>query len=223
MSDITVFTSITGGKDHLRENQVTDGAKFIAYVSERQGSKVWEEREAYNRFRSDRRNARAPKILSHHYCDTPYSLWLDGNIALREKPARIVEEWLVDHDFAVFKHPDRDCLYEESTFCAERELDDPKVIIAQAAKYKAEGFAMRKGLAESSVIARRHTTKVIEFNNAWWSEFCMHSVRDQLSFMYAADKVGLRINWITPAARLGHPYFDYKNHLTAQPEPKNQL
>lgn len=223
MSGVTVLTSITGGKDRLRDDQVTDGAKFLAYVSKPEGSTIWEEREACNRFRSDRRNSRVHKILSHQYCDTPYSLWLDGNIALREKPGRIIEEWLKDHDFAVFKHPERDCLYEESTSCAKYKLDDPRVIIAQAMKYEAEGFALHSGLPESNVIARRHTAKVIEFNNAWWSEFCIHSVRDQISFPYAAYKVGLRINWITPAARFGHPYFHYGSHLTPQREPQEQM
>ena len=33
MSDITVLTSITAGKDHLRDDHCTGGAKFIAYVS----------------------------------------------------------------------------------------------------------------------------------------------------------------------------------------------
>ena len=88
MSDITVLTSITAGKDQLRDDQCTTGAKFTAYVSEEHCSKLWEQRPAYDRFRSARRNSRAPKILSHQFCDTEYSIWLDGNLALRIDPPR---------------------------------------------------------------------------------------------------------------------------------------
>ena len=45
MSDITVLTSITAGKDHLRDDHCTGGAKFIAYVSADHQSEVWEQRQ----------------------------------------------------------------------------------------------------------------------------------------------------------------------------------
>jgi len=99
MSDITVLTSITAGKDHLRYDHCTGGAIFIAYVSADHQSEVWEQRPAYDRFRSARRNSRAPKILSHQFCDTEYSIWLDGNVALRVDPVRLVEIWLADLRF----------------------------------------------------------------------------------------------------------------------------
>jgi len=218
--DITVLTSITGGKDNLRDDQCVGGAKFIAYVTQPRGSQIWEEKSAYDRFRSDRRNSRAPKILSHKFCSTEYSVWLDGNIALCVDPEQLVGEWLKDYDLAVFKHPDRDCVYDEARVCIEAGLDDPTVISAQIDKYAADNFARNQGLAECNVMVRRHTPKVIEFNNIWWGEYCVHSVRDQLSFMYAANKVGLRINWIVPTARTGNPYFKGAPHLTPQPEPQ---
>ena len=51
------------------------------------------------------------------------------------------------------------------------------------------------------------------FNNAWWSEICRWSSRDQLSFPYVLSKFPkLKINVIEGNAR-NHPYFKYTNHL----------
>jgi hypothetical protein len=221
MSDITVLTSITAGKDHLRDDQCTAGAIFLAYVSEEHQSELWQQRPAFDRFRSARRNSRAPKILSHQFCDTEYSIWLDGNIALRIDPCLLVQKWLRDYNFAVFKHPERDCIYEEALNCITYGADDPALIKRQVRKYAKEGYPNNFGLAEANVIVRRHSTEVIEFNNTWWSEYCTHCVRDQLSFMYAVKKTGLRINWITPSVFTGNTNFDGVAHLTPRPEPRD--
>ncbi len=220
MSDITVLTSITAGKDHLRDDQFTGDAKFIAYVSANKESNVWEQRPAYKAFHSARRNSRIPKILSHQFCDTEYSIWLDGNIALRLEPRRLVERWLEEYDFAVFKHPERNCIYEEASNCIGYGADDPELIARQVNKYANEGFPKGFGLAEANVIIRRHSNDVIEFNNTWWAEYCVHCVRDQLSFMYAVRKTGLRINWITPSVFTGNAQFHGVSHLTPRPEPR---
>lgn len=213
MSKITVVTALTGGRDNLRDDQSDIDSDFVAFVDKPMNTRKWKMKKCYDRFTSPRRNSRIHKILVHQYVDTEYSVWLDANIALRVPAQRLVDEYLKDYDFAVFRHPERDCLYDEAMISAVHYLDDPEVIIEQAKTYEDRFFAKKKGLAECNVIIRRHTPKVEAFNNAWWSEYCRHSVRDQISFMYAADKVGLRVNFITPAARAGNPYFSFKNHL----------
>jgi len=219
--DITVLTSITAGKDHLRDDQCTAGAIFLAYVSEKHRSVLWQQLPAYDRFGSARRNSRAPKILSHRFCETEYSIWLDANIALRIDPSVLVETWLQDYDFAVFRHPERDCIYEEALNCIAYGADDPQLINRQVRKYAKEGYPNNFGLAEANVIIRRHSKNVIEFNNAWWSEYCMHCVRDQLSFMYMVKKTGLQINWISPSVFTGNKHFHGVAHLTPRPEPRD--
>lgn len=224
MSDITVITSITGGKDHLLEGQIKGDAKFVAYVDPVQESTDWEVHQAYNKFSSSRRNSRIYKILAHQFVKTKYSIWVDGNIRLILPPEELVRVYLKDHDFAVFKHPSRDCLYEEAIVCAGARLDDPKIIGEQVKEYSANGFAEHKGLAECGILMRRHTPKVEEFNNAWWSEYCRWSVRDQISFPYAADKVGLRVNYINEmfivrdGILMRGTVAEMGDHLTPRPE-----
>lgn len=196
-SNITVFTSITGGKDKLREmKSIKDGAKFVAYMDTPTLSPTWEVKPAYNKFSDPRRNSRIQKILSHQYVDTEYSIYLDGNIKLLCTPKELIEKYLGDYDLAVYKHPTRDCIYDEAIACAKKGLDDVETIIEQAKMYEDSGYGKHKGLCECGIIFRRNTPQVKVFEDAWWSEFCRHSRRDQISFMYAIDKVGLPFNQI---------------------------
>jgi hypothetical protein len=191
---VTTVTSITGGKDHLIEQK--GKGIFKAFLDETNWSETWKIEKAYNNFKDPRRNSRIHKILIHKYVDTEYSIWIDGNIKLLISPEEIIERYLKHHDFAVFKHPTRDCLYKEAMTCATLKQDDPEIIIEQAKYYEDQGFPKEMGLAECNILIRRHTKKVEAFNNAWWAEYARFSRRDQISFMYAVDKVGLRVNII---------------------------
>jgi len=175
---ITLFTAITNDKDE----QFDPNAKCFL--------------NSYNRFTDGRRNSRIQKILTHKYIDSEYSIYIDGNIKLITSPEKLIEKYLKDCDLAVYKHPNRDCIYDEAMVCAKMGLDNAEVIIHQAKSYEDSGYGKHKGLAECGIIMRRHTKKVEEFNNAWWAEYCVHSRRDQISFMYAVDKVGIPINII---------------------------
>lgn len=221
MNNITVFTSITDGKDKLIEEQNTKSGRFVAFMDGDHKSKTWNIRSAYDRFKSPRRNSRAPKILSHEFIDTEYSLWLDGNIKLIGSAEDLVKEWLQNgkYDLAVCRHNCRDCIYEEAHLCAEAKLDDPFLIQEQMRKYHDEGFGKHRGMGECGVIVRRHTSKVEMFNNFWWSEFCRFSVRDQFGFMYAIDKAGLKVNFIEPNV-YHNPFFTIVEHLTPRAEKR---
>lgn len=184
---ITVYTSLNNDKD-----EPTDVLNICSY----------------NKFIDPRRNSRASKILAHKYVSTEYSIYVDGNITLNVSPETLIEKYLGDHDIAVYRHPTRDCIYDEAMECAKRKLDDLEIIIEQAKAYEDSGYPKHRGLAECGVIIRRHTPDVAQFNEAWWAEYCRYSRRDQISFMYAADKVGIRVNIIDD-------YFVVKDENTA--------
>lgn len=195
-SKITVLSSITDGKDGRLDEQVKGNAEFIMFSDVITPSDTWKVLSCYDKFKDPRRNSRIHKILPHTYCNTEYSIWIDGNIKLLVTPEELIEKYLKDHDIAVFKHPVRNCIYDEAMECAKRGLDDPENIIEQAKFYEDNGYAKNKGLCECGVIIRRHTKKVQQLNEAWWAEYSRFSRRDQISFMYAVDKVGIRVNVI---------------------------
>jgi len=181
---ITVYTCLVGDRDEPLIQQVPKGVEFKVF------------KDTYDKFKDNRRNSRIQKILAHQFIDTEYSIYIDANVRLLVDPQILIDRYLGDCDLAVMKHPTRDCLYDEAMTCAKRGLDDVETIIKQAKTYEDSGFAKHKGLGECNIILRRHTPKVEEFNNAWWSEYCTHSRRDQISFPYVCDKVGIQYKLI---------------------------
>jgi hypothetical protein len=57
----------------------------------------------------------------------------------------LVETNLAKHDIAVFRHPVRDCLYEEVQACAEKGLGDPNLLQQQAMLTAAQDFRREAG------------------------------------------------------------------------------
>lgn len=212
--DITVVTSITGGKDGLVEDQFQmDGVKYVAYVDKPVKSKVWEVREAYKGFTDPRRNSRIHKILIHKYVDTEYSVWIDGNISIQKDLRPLIKEKLEEFDLAVSKHPTRECVYEEAYVCAAAGFENPDVLLEQMNQYEKEQFEKKKGMAECGFILRRQTEDTERFNNYWWSEYCRYSKRDQISFPVALDRTAMRVNYLFEPVYT-NPLIKMFNHLT---------
>lgn len=156
-----LYTSISGSKD-LPRNDI----------------KVIE----YDRFKDDRMNAKIAKIMPHLFMDCEYSVWVDGNIyPLMEESEYI--KLLGDKDIAVFRHPERQNVYDEADFCKLKGKDIGDRIDPQIARYKKEGFD-GSGLVACGFIVRRHTKEIKRLCEQWWAEICTCSVRDQISFPY---------------------------------------
>lgn len=193
------YTAITGGKDNLRTDQNFEAAdKFVAFLDTKpEDEKDWLVAPAHSRFKENNRNAKIHKILPHQYLDCDYSLWMDGTIALDKPLDYLIEKYLEYADIATFKHPGRDNIFDEAEACKKLGKGNPAKIDKQIAAYKADGYpdpnSATPGLFECTVILRRHTDKIEKLNNYWWSEISRHSRRDQLSFPYVVDKLGIKV------------------------------
>jgi hypothetical protein len=98
----------------------------------------------------------------------------------------LVPDMLQGHDACFFKHSQRNCVYQEGRACITLRKDDPIVIRAQLAGYRAAGYPALNGLCENGIILRRNTPRINQLNEAWWMEITRHSLRDQLSLNYTA-------------------------------------
>ncbi len=195
---LVVYTAITGQYDRLRDppEDIRGAEDWIGFMDSAHSPTFWQIRPLARRGDDPCRNAKAYKILSHEYFpDVQYSLWVDGSIefvmpfAVRELIA-----YLHDADIAIFEHRLRHCLYQEACACIQQSLDDPELIYQQMFRYTRAGYPANAGLVEATVILRRHSPRVREFNNLWWEEIQNGSRRDQLSFNYVAWKTGIKYN-----------------------------
>jgi len=220
---LVVYTCITGGKDDLKENQVRGGIPFHAFLDQNTDSKTWNVHSAVKRFSDPRRDARMAKILSHQFFPSAkYTVWIDGTITVTRDISPLVEKLMAHCDIATFRHPERDCLYQEGETCKKHNLEHCSIVDQQMQRYRNKGVPESVGLFETNVLIRKNNERVRRFNEIWWSEVCAHSRRDQLSMPYAAREAGLRIGIIPGNAqnlpqlnpkRSGNDYFRWSRHL----------
>lgn len=195
---IIMYTSITANKDAPR----TD----ILNINN------------YDKFVNPAMNAKIPKILSHLFVDCDISIWIDGCIFPQISAEEFVNLYLPQNvDMALFKHPERNCIYEEGPVALGRCVKDSaqtKIDINnQLAYYRSLGFPPNSGLAECNFIIRRHNDNVINMNEAWWGHICRFSRRDQLSFPVIIQRFpNLKINYLSGNIRY-HPHFKCSEHL----------
>jgi hypothetical protein len=166
---IAAYTVITAGKDPL----IKQDFPVTAFV------------DAYDRFTDPRRNSRIQKILAHKYFDDEFTIYFDGNMKLIMSPEEVVARYMDGFDMAIFKHPSRDCVYDECLKCAQLKMDDPEVLIAQAKYYEDHEYPKHRGLCEGGFIVRRNNARTRAMNETWWADFCVFSRRDQISLMPA--------------------------------------
>jgi hypothetical protein len=223
MSNFVVYTAITDGYDPLRSppEKWRAQADFVAFLGEGPAAPGWEVRPIYRRFRDPCRNAKIHKVLPHRFFpDAEYSLWIDGSIVIQSPLSlkRLAQIYLRHHDLAVFKHPVRQCIFQEGLYCMKQQLDLPEVIDRQLQKYFEEGYPLNNGLAECTILLRRHTPRMRRFNEAWYAEIQAHSRRDQLSFNYVAHKLGLEYS-LLPGRVSKNPHFARLRHTGIRSNP----
>lgn len=216
MKDIVVYTVIFRGYDELRPPLVIN--KDVDYICFTDvplpNIHPWQQCLVTPKRDAPRRYAKMYKILSHQlFPQKQYTLYHDGNIRLKTDPVEALDRWLTSYDMAVCQHQHRNCIYDEAECCLEGGPSyEPERIKAQMRKYRAEGYPEHNGLGTTTVILRRHTDEIREFNEAWWDEMVNHSVRGQLSFNYVCWKLGVEYD-VIPGNVFRHIDFDYLDHV----------
>lgn len=218
---IAYVTAICGSYDILTEDLPKDGGdvevEYCCFTDQLHWySPNWKILPACTDFngRWDQnvRNAKRHKILIHEYVDCDYSLWIDGHITLLKPTTELIQRYMdgKDVEIATFKHWGRNCAYREADTCIQLGLDTIEVMQNQMIEYKAAGFPADFGLHAGTMILRKHTEKVKEFNCLWWEEVCKHSKRDQLSLDYCIWKTGVKMGEFCPYH--GNDIMRYRQH-----------
>lgn len=134
------------------------------------------------------RAAKQRKILPHHFLqDYAASLYIDNTVRLTSSPAKIFE--LLDLSLSplvCFRHPWRQCVYEEAREVVARGFATAKCVNAQMKYYRALRYPEDNGLWKGAFLLRRHLDpELIEMMETWFAHVRLYSHRDQLSLPVA--------------------------------------
>ena len=154
-------------------------------------------------FKSNARNSRLPKILSHKYIKADISVYWDANHFLKPNLdfEQTILETLGDFDIVAQRCSiGRDCVYQEIEAAKTRvnSHDEIELLTKQSEYYRSIGFPEHcKTLAGYQPLIRRHNDVVKAFNEAWWAEICRYSYRDQCSFPVILSQFPeIKIKWM---------------------------
>ncbi len=138
-----------------------------------------------------RMQAKYFKCMPHEVLDCDISIWIDGSgqILGADFAERCVE-YLGDADIMAFKHPERDCIYEEAKLSSGMLKYQGQDIMGQVSSY---GYPEHGGLWACGMIVRRHNAKTKKFNKLWWRENQKWTYQDQLSFPICILESGVNL------------------------------
>ena len=123
-----------------------------------------------------------------------------------------------DSGWAMFAHPDRNCIFEEAIVSAQMEKYRNLPIHEQVMFYKGIGIQPHSGLFACGVIVRKEPlpSSLIDANLTWWKETCNRTYQDQLSLPYVLKVHNLQVDKI-PGNLWHNFWFDYIAPSSAGP------
>lgn len=216
-----LYTAIFGGIDdaiRLRRAHpiLPEGSRCVVFSdilkTEDMVGSCWEARPAIWTHLNPRRTARWHKINSTKLFPGEVTAWFDGSLLIREGAdfGKLLS-YVSMCDLATFKHPIRECVYQEGLACIKLKKDLQVVIDAQITRYILGKYPRNAGMVETSCVVRRDTLAVSQLEEAWWQEIDQGSLRDQLSFNFVARQMGFEYG-IIPGCRDGSEWFEFRQH-----------
>jgi hypothetical protein len=186
-----VYTCLFGHSEEFNDFSFDDeGIDFICFTDDPHlNSSNWEIRFVENKLLDSARLSKGFKHLPH--CCLPeydQSLYIDNTIQLLREPSRIFP--LLDetqHSLVMFKHPWRDCVYDEAEEVISLSFDEPNRVRLQMRFYESLGYPSHNGLNKTFFLLRDHRDADLrKVNETWHTQVLCHSKRDQLSWNVCA-------------------------------------
>lgn len=189
-----IYSAIYGDYDEPKAQPLKE--KPVLFTDKIE-SKNWEVRKVDRQDPHPRMKAKYFKCMPHEVLDCDASIWIDGSAKIK---VPYFKEWclekLEDNDIALFRHPDRDCIYEEAIVSERMPKYANLPIEQQVMEYREGGYPTHGGLWACGLLIRRHNDKIKRFNKMWWEHNNKYTYQDQLSFPICAKEIGLNIGTI---------------------------
>lgn len=179
------YTAIANGYDELRDHPDIEDVDWVAYVTlpQQYESSNWDVRPLFGYGETDpRRQAKWYKVQSGlEMAEYDRTVWIDGSVEIG-KPQVLADILDVEASFGLYRHTDRDCVYEEAGFSMgmRKYADEP---IREQMNYYLDEYDHPQGggLWWTGIIVRNRSAEVERIERAWWREIERWSVQDQLS------------------------------------------
>lgn len=192
MNKNVCYTCIFGNYEGLKDPEyISSNFDYICFTdNENLKSEKWRIIYVNNLNIESNKKNRILKILPHYmFGEYDFSIYVDGSIHILNDLNIIKDNICKEHKLYTFKHPDRNCSFQEFFACLKWKKDDPKRMYEQLLKYFSEGFPFNYGLAETCILCRYHNDNICkDIMNIWCDEVKNHSNRDQLSLYYSLWK-----------------------------------
>ena len=235
-----VYTAIFGNYDELNRPAVQDtDCDFICFTDQRLPARVGAWNIVHVKARAGlhpRMQAKRFKLLSHEVFHDGRlafryrlrrgawslrhrytgSIWVDGHLAINSHS--FVRDQLaaaVDAGWAMFRHPDRDCIFAEAAVSATMEKYHGRPVFEQVEAYRREGVVEHGGLFACGVIARQEplNDSLRRVNESWWQENVKWTYQDQLSLPYVLKSTGAAVG-VIPGDLWNNQWFELREHRT---------
>lgn len=178
-------------------------------------SDIWK-MEVHNHGRSHpRTRAKIPKFMPWLYTSADQTIWIDASVEIISPT--FVEDVIValgESSMAQFRHPWRDCIYEEAQASAPLLKYDGLPVLAQVERYRSEGHPEHWGLWATGIIARNVDDHQYELGPAWVRECSRWTYQDQLSEPYLLRTLDVPIVDL-PHGLVENPWFRLHDHASA--------
>lgn len=207
-----VYTCVTNNVDDIsafsHKRFVDLDADYVIFTDKRITVPGWSVKSIARSY-GNTKTSRWHKINSHIlFPNAQATIWIDGNQIPNGEGINIIKSGPI----GTFKHPKRDCIYDEFEACLKMNKDLECNMRPQIELYEKMGYPRRNGLAETCCIFREHTKEISEFNSLWWEHVIKYSHRDQLSFDFIAYMTKTRYN-IIPGSRIKSGFLEFRgNH-----------
>jgi hypothetical protein len=199
-----VYTCLFGSSEHFNDFDYGDAVERICFTDDPHlRAEHWKLQLVGRGLLDPVRRSKQYKLLAHRFLpDHAWSLYVDNTVRLKVEPQAFFEQQLADRPSAMrcFRHPDRDCVYDEAGAVLLEGYDDPRRVEAQMRFYRYLGLPEKAGLATLPVLLRRHhDARVIALAEAWFQQLLLFSFRDQLSFNPVAWSQAYEIDYFDRA------------------------
>lgn len=125
------------------------------------------------------------------------AIWLDASVRVAVDFIDTAVAALGDDDWAMVRHPGRDCIFDEVTYSKTLPRYGAAKLDEQAAYYREIGHPVHWGLFANGASVRRLTEPVLQLSEQWWWECATRTWQDQVSLPVLVRLAGDSLKWNT--------------------------